>query len=77
MQHVREMRKGGVVEMLAVMKAECENGCPRNDKEMLSMTERKREMQRRDKEVNEGLYSTALTYVYFNQKKDNFRETKL
>jgi hypothetical protein len=39
------------------------------------MAERKREMQRRDKEVNEELDITALTYVYFNQKKDKFRET--
>jgi hypothetical protein len=37
----------------------------------------KRGMQRRDKEVNEELESTALTYVYFNQKKDHFREIKL
>jgi hypothetical protein len=35
MEHVREMRKGVVVEMVAVMEAECENECPRNGKEML------------------------------------------
>jgi hypothetical protein len=35
MEHVREMRKGGVVEMVDVMEAECKNGCPRNGKEML------------------------------------------
>jgi hypothetical protein len=34
-EHVREMRKGNVVEMVAVMEAECENGCPRNDKDIL------------------------------------------
>jgi hypothetical protein len=35
MEHVREMRKGGTVEMVAVMEAERENGRPRNGKEML------------------------------------------
>jgi hypothetical protein len=35
MEHVREMRKVGVVEMLAVMEAECENESARNGKEML------------------------------------------
>ena len=35
MERVREMRKGGVVEMVAVMEAECENKRPRNGKEML------------------------------------------
>jgi len=34
-EHVREMRKGEVVEMVAVMEAECENGCPRNGKHIL------------------------------------------
>lgn len=32
-------------------------------------------MQRRDKQVKEELDSTALIHVYFNQKKDKFRET--
>jgi hypothetical protein len=39
------------------------------------MAERKREIQRRDKEVNAELDNTAFIYVYFNQKKDNFIET--
>jgi hypothetical protein len=39
------------------------------------MAERKRDMQRRDKEVQEELESTSLACVYCNQNKDNFRET--
>jgi hypothetical protein len=35
MEHVREMTKGRVVELVAVMEAECENGGSRNGKEML------------------------------------------
>ena len=63
MEHVREIRKGALVEMVSVIEAEYENECPRNVKEILWMAERKREMQRQDKEVNEKLGSTALTCV--------------
>ena len=35
MEHVREMRKGRVVEMVAVMEVECENEGTRKGKEML------------------------------------------
>jgi cell wall assembly regulator SMI1 len=35
MEHVREIRKGALVEMVAVMEAEYESECPRNVKEIL------------------------------------------